>query len=299
MLRKLIKYSLVSAVIACTAPAVAQDIPVQKRNETIRALLPESIRERGYLVAVNSGSYPPYEIVMGPNELQGASNDFATAFGQLFGVEVRHQTVGGLAAMLAGFDAGRYDMSVGPTGDFPDRRSKIDFIDWVQEYVAFAVQKGNPRNIQSLDDVCGLTIAVMAAGSAERVLKAKAENCAASGKPLTVQSFPDQNASILAVRSKRSDAFFSGQAPLTYFVGQSPNVLDLAAANLPNGFGDIYQGGIAPKGSAMSKAMLAAFQELFDNGTYATIMKKWGLERNMLKKPGINLAPDTEHFKTK
>src|SRR5690349_12160990 len=164
MLRKLIRYSLVSAAIACAMPAFAQDVPVQKLNEKIRALLPENIRQRGYLVAVNSGSYPPYEIVIGPNELQGASNDFATAFGQLFGVDVRHQTVGGLAAMLAGFDAGRYDMSLGPTGDFPDRRSKIDFIDWVQEYVAFAVQKGNPKNIQNLDDVCGLTIAVMAAG---------------------------------------------------------------------------------------------------------------------------------------
>lgn len=135
--------------------------------------------------------------------------------------------------------------------------------------------------------------------SAERVLKAKADSCAAAGKPTTVQSFPDQNGAILAVRSKRSDGFFSGQAPLTYFVGQSPDTLDLAGANLPNGFGDVYQGAIAPKDSDMSKAVLAAFQELFDNGTYEKIMKKWGIERNMLKKPGINLAPDTEHFKSK
>jgi polar amino acid transport system substrate-binding protein len=45
--------------------------------------------------------------------------------------------------------------------------------------------------------------------------------------------------------------------------------------------------------------VLAALQELFDNVTYAMVIKKWGLERNMLKKPGINLAPDTDHFKTK
>jgi polar amino acid transport system substrate-binding protein len=25
-----------------------------------------------------------------------------------------------------------------------------------------------------------------------------------------------------------------------------------------------------------------------DNGTYAEIMKKWGLENNMIKEPGIN-----------
>ncbi|HEV2511614.1 ABC transporter substrate-binding protein [Bosea sp. (in: a-proteobacteria)] len=291
--------AIASAVVALASPSAAQDIPAQAMNPTIRALLPEKIKAQGYLVAVNSGSYPPYDIIIGTNELQGVSNDVAIALGQLFGVEIRHQTVSGLAGMLVGFGTGRYDLAIGPNGDFPDRRAKIDFIDWVQEYVAFAVQKGNPKQIKTLDDVCGLNIAVMAAGSAERVLKAKAENCAATGKPMTVQSFPDQNAAILAVRSKRSDGFFSGQAPLTYFVSQSPDTLDLTGTNLPNGFSDVYQGAIAPKGSDMSKAVLAAFQELFANGTYEKIMKKWKIERNMISKPGVNLTPEMEIFKAK
>ena len=290
MFAKLIGLSALLAASLMTAPSRAEDIPAQKVNEEVRALVPAAIRDRGYMVAVNSGSYPPYDIVIGPNEVEGSSADLALAIGQIMGVEIRHQTVSGLAAMLAGFDAGRYDMSVGPIGDFPDRRTKIDFIDWVQEYVAFAVQKGNPRNIQKLDDVCGLNIAVMAAGSAERVLKKKAEECEAAGKPTVVQSFQDQNGAILAVRSKRADGFFSGQAPLTYFVSQAPDLLDLAAANLPNGFGDIYQGAIAPNDTDLRKAILASLEILVENGTYAQIMKKWGLERNMLEKPGINLA---------
>lgn len=292
MLTTMKKIGLSAALAATlmTAPGHASEIPAQKVNEQVRALVPAVIRDRGYMVAVNSGSYPPYDIILGPNKLEGASADLGVAIGQILGVEIRHQTVSGLAAMLAGFDAGRYDMSVGPIGDFPDRRSKIDFIDWVQEYVAFAVQKGNPRNIQKLDDVCGLNIAVMAAGSAERVLKKKAEECEAAGKPTVVQSFQDQNGAILAVRSKRADGFFSGQAPLTYFVSQAPNLLDLAAANLPNGFGDIYQGAIAPNNTDLRKAILASFEILVENGTYAQIMKKWSLDRNMIKKPGINLA---------
>lgn len=290
MTMKMTGLSAVLAALLMTSSAQAQDIAVQTVNEDVRALVPETIRERGYMVAVNNGSYPPYDIVLGPNEIEGASADLAVAMGQIMGVEIRHQTVSGLAAMLAGFDAGRYDMSVGPIGDFPDRRTKIDFIDWVQEYVAFAVQKDNPRNIQTLDDVCGLNIAVMAAGSAERVLKQKAEECEAAGKPTVVQSFQDQNGAILAVRSRRADGFFSGQAPLTYFVSQAPGVLDLAAANLPNGFGDIYQGGIAPKDSDLGKAMLKSLEILAANGTYEKIMTKWGLERNMIDKPGINLA---------
>ena len=62
----------------------------------------------------------------------------------------------------------------------------------------------------------------MAGGSAERVIKDQAEKCKADGKEaITVQSYTDQPSSILAVRSKRADAFFSSQAPLTYFVSAS------------------------------------------------------------------------------
>jgi polar amino acid transport system substrate-binding protein len=290
MAMKTFGLSTLLAALLMASSAQAEDVPVQQVNQDVRALVPQAIRDRGYMVAVNTGSYPPYEIIISPTEVEGAAADLAVAMGQIMGVEIRHQTIGGLAPMLAGLDAGRYDMSVGPIGDFPDRRAKIDFIDWVREYVAFAVQKGNPHNIQSLDDVCGLNIAVMAAGSAERVLKKKVGECEAAGKPTTIQSFQDQNGAILAVRSKRADGFFSGQAPLTYFVSQAPSLLDLAATNLPNGFGDIYQGGIAPKDSDLGKAMLMSLDMLVENGTYEQIMKKWGLERNMVEKAGVNLA---------
>jgi polar amino acid transport system substrate-binding protein len=292
MLRNIIT-SVAMTTILCAASQARSDeteIPRQAMNEKLRSMLPENIREKGFIVAVNWGSYPPYEIVINPTTLEGASAEFATALGELYGVEIHHQTVSGLAAMLAGFQAGRFDMAIGPSGDFPDRRAKTDYIDWVKEYVAFAVPQGNPKKIGALDDVCGLKIAVMAAGSAERVLKTKALECETLGKPVLVQSFPDQNASILSVRSGRTDGFFSGQAPLTYFVEKSSNQLALAGANLPNGFGDIFQGAIAPKDSALSAALLNGFQELFENGTYALIMKKWGLKGNMIKQPGINLA---------
>lgn len=105
-----------------------------------------------------------------------------------------------------------------------------------------------------------------------------------------MQSYPDQPTSILAVRSHRADAFFSSQAPLTYFVAQAKGQLELAGVGKSNGFENLYQGSIVGKGSALGGVLLASYQKLFDNGTYATIMKKWGLEANMLRAPGINLA---------
>lgn len=284
--------SVAFAGLTLAGSALAQQGSIAKQtvNEELRARLPETLRSKGKMISVNNGSFPPYEIVTG-TEMSGASSDLTDAIGHVLGVTIEHATVGGLPALLAGVNAGRYQFAFGPVGDFKSRQEANDFVDWVQEFVVFAVQKGNPKGITSLDTACGNRIAVMAGGSAERVIQVQAEKCKADGKSaIEVQSYSDQPSSILSVRSKRADAFFSSQAPLTYFVAQANGQLELAGVGARNGFEDLYQGAVVPKGSPLGPVLRDAVKILIDNGTYAAIMKKWGLENNMLKEPGINLG---------
>ncbi len=290
-----LKQSIYGALLATaliSGPAFAEMPVIQKQtvNEALRARLPEDIRKAGFMTSVNSGSFPPYDIIISATETSGASADFNKALGELLGIEVRHVSVSGLPSLLGGVDSGRYQFAFGPIGDFPAREEKNDFVDYVQEFVIFAVQKGNPEGIVSLDTTCGKRIAVQGGGSAERVIKAQSEKCATSGKQVEIMAFNDQPTAILAVRSKRADAFFSSQAPLTYFVQQSEGQLELAGIGQKNGFDDLYQGAVVAKGSPLGPVLLDGIKILIDNGTYAAIMKKWGLENNMLKQPGINLA---------
>ncbi len=283
--------SIILALLAAAPLAqasFAQDIQKQSVNEELRARLPQEIRDAGKMTSVNNGSFPPYEVVTG-TELSGATKDISDAIGQLLGVEIDHASVAGLPALLSGVNSGRYQFAMGPIGDYPDRQKSNDFVDWVQEYVVFAVEKGNPQDITSLDTACGKRIAVMAGGSAEKVIKKQSQKCTDDGKKaVEVQSFTDQPSSILAVRSHRSDAFFSSQAPLTYFVQQANGQLELSGVGQANGFKDIYQSAVVKKGSPLGPVLLDSFKVLMDNGTYAAIMKKWGLEHNMIKTPGIN-----------
>jgi polar amino acid transport system substrate-binding protein len=288
--KTLVRLAFVAAVGLAPA-AYAQAIPTQGVDAALRAKLPKAILDAGELVAVNSGSFPPYDIIGDNHELTGASADLETAVGELLGIRIRNETVSGLAGVLGGIKSGRYQLDMGPDGDFPDREPANDFIDWVREYVVFAVPKGNPKNIHDIADTCGLRIAVQAGGSAEQVIKKQVTVCTDAGKPaVEVQSFQDQPTSILAVRSNRSDAFFSSQAPLTYFVQQANGQLELAATGRANGFSNIFQGTVVPKGSALGTVLLEAYQILFRNGTYAAIMKKWNLTGNMLDAPGLDLA---------
>ncbi len=284
MIKPIALAALLAAVLA-SLPAHAEP------DQALRARLPADILAAGKMVSVNSGSFPPYEIVGDNNTLTGASADIGQAIGALLGVKVENTTVSGLSSVLTGIKAGRYQFAMGPIGDFKSRQDANDFVDYVQEYVVFAVQKGNPKHIDGLAQACGTKVAVMAAGSAEKVIKAQAAACAAAGKPvLEVQSYTDQPTSLLAVRSKRADAFFSSQAPLTYFVEQARGDLELAATGQANGFDALVQGAVVAKGSPLGPLLLDCIRTLMANGTYAAIMKKWGLERNMIATPGLNLS---------
>ncbi len=280
------------------AQQATDDSSVQalKVDKELRSALPASIRDKGALVSVDGGSFPPYTISSAGDarKIEGATVDMGQAIGNLLGIKVREVPVEGLPGVLTGIQAGRYDLALGPIGDFADREVDHDFVDWVQEFVVFAVPKGNPKNIESVETTCGLRIAVQAGGSAEEVIKGQSAKCTKSGKPaVKVQSFKDQPTSILAVSSGRSDAFFSSRAPLNYFAEHSNGKLELAGTESKNGFEDLFQGAVVPKDSPLRDVLLKAFQKLFENGTYEGIMKKWDLEKNMIEAPDINLGKNS------
>ena len=285
------KLAVAAALAGFAFSAFAADIPAQKFDKALHDRLPASIQKSGVLRDVVNGSFPPYSIVTPDKKTEGAVKDFAKALSELLGVKVEHSNVSSLSATLIGLQSGRYDIAIGPIGDYPNRQVKNDFVDYVQEYVVFAVKKGNPLKINGLEDTCGRRVSAMAGGSAEGVIKKQSELCVKQGKPaVTVLSFDTQTTSALAVRSGRADAFFSSQAPLTYFVSQNKGYLELAAVGKKNGFNDIYQGAVLAKDSPLTPVILDAFKVLFQNGTYQAIMKKHGLDYNITAKPGKNLG---------
>jgi polar amino acid transport system substrate-binding protein len=277
-----------AALLPLTAalPAMAQ----RAQNDELRAQLPKEVLDRGSMTSVFIGSYPPYSIAKGA-ELTGATKDLGDAVGALLGIKIEHVTVNGVSGMLAGILSGRYQFSMGPVADSLEREKANDLVDWAKENVVFGVRQGNSAGITNLASTCGKRIAVMAGASAEKVINQQSAKCVAEGHPaIQVQSYLDQPTSILAVRASRSDAFFSAQAQLTYFMKQAGGGFELAGVGQDNGFGVLHQGAVVPKDSPLGPVLLKAFKVLVKNGTYKEIMKRWGLEGNTTDDPGINLA---------
>jgi polar amino acid transport system substrate-binding protein len=266
---------------------------VFKEDKTLHAELPASVRSAGKLVAVNTGSFPPYDIIDNTTSgaIGGASGQLESALSQILGVKITNVTVSSLPTELIGMKTGRYSFDLGPDGDFTSREGGADFVDWVTEHVVFAVQKGNPSHITSLAGTCGRKVSVEEGGSADEVLQGQSKTCVKQGKAaVQIQAYQDQPTALLAVKSGRAQAFFSSEAPLTYFVKESHGALQLAGLGSANGFSKLYQGAMVSRGSTLSKVLLAAMQDLFKDGTYKTIMDQWGLQKNIIPAPGIDLA---------
>ena len=265
----------------------------QTLNQPLHDKLPQKIKDSKQIVAVNTGSFPPYTIV-GADEtkIEGASGDFAVAIGQILGVTIEHETIDGLASVLSGMQAQRFDLDLGPVGDFPERQQQATFVDWVKEYVVFAVQKGNPKQIDGLEATCGTRIAVQAAGSAEKVIKAQSEKCVSEGKPaVEVQSYKDQPSSILAVQSNRADAFFSSQAPLTYFVEQSKGELELAGRASRTGSTTCSRVPWCPRTRRCADVLLEAFKKLHDERHLRRDHDRSGAwTPTCSRQPGVNMG---------
>jgi polar amino acid transport system substrate-binding protein len=98
--------------------------------------------------------------------------------------------------------------------------------------------------------------------------------------------FPDQNAANLAVSSGRAQLGFQDTPVAGYQVklsGGQFKIVGAAYANLPYGFP-------FAKASGLDKAVLAALTTLMTNGTYSSILAKWGLQGGALTNPKINGA---------
>lgn len=254
--------------------------------------LPKKFQENGKIVSAYNGQYPPYVMFKADNEtLEGASEDLRVGLERQLGVPIETSLVNSLPTLLTGMQSGRYELSVGPTGDTPDKRGKVDFVDYVDSRGAFVTPKGNPLKFASLNDICGYRVAAVTGGSAERIMQDFAAKCPKQGKPeAKLLSFQDQNTMVLSVQSGQADAAYSGLAVLSYFQQQSGGKLELVPEPKDIGLGVVPQGVIVPKDSALAPVVLEAMQALFDDGTYAKIMEKWHLTDLMIDKPEINLA---------
>ncbi len=101
-----------------------------------------------------------------------------------------------------------------------------------------------------------------------------------------MSAFPDQNSANLAIATGRAQIGMADSPVAAYIVKQSKGQFKLTGTP----YGTAPYGIAIPKGNGMSKPVLDAVKLLISNGTYKSILAKWGVQRGAISNPKINGA---------
>ncbi len=264
-----------------------QVIATQAKDSAAAALVPASIASTGQITYAMDASYPPDEFIApGTNTIVGMDADLGKAIAEVLGLTPVMKNVT-FDNIIPGLQANKYDVGLSSFTDTLARQKVVDFVDYFQAGEAFYVKSGSTLSFTDLNSLCGHSVAVESGTVEETDAKAANAACTKAGKKgVTVQSFSDQNAVNLAVSSGRADVGFADSQVSGYVVAQSNGAFKLSG----QAFAVAPYGIATPKGNGMDTAIAAAVTVLINNGTYAKILQKWGVQDGAVSKVTINGA---------
>lgn len=265
-------------------------------NTSLHDQLPAAVKDKGVLTMATDASYAPIEFTNdGGKTFQGFDIDLANAIARKLGVKlvIKNAQFDGI---LAGINSGRFDFSMSAFTDNKDREKQNDFVTYFKAGTSIGVKKGNPKNIQTQDDLCGKKVAAEKGTIQIKALTDEKNDdgsltlrgtCLSKGKPAPIAvPLPDQNAVDQAVVTGRADAF-TGDSPIVEYQGK----LEKGQIELAGKTTDEAPYGVAfPKGSALVPIFQKAVTELIGDGTYGKIIDTWGLQSGAVTESKINAA---------
>jgi polar amino acid transport system substrate-binding protein len=250
-----------------------------RRDARVAAEAPAKIRAKGTLTVAADATYAPNEFIADDGHtVVGMDPDIAHALGRVLGLNV-HVTNASFDTIIPGLASGKYDLGMSSFTDTKAREKVVRFVDYFSAGTSFYVDAHGGPSVQSLASLCGQTVAVERGTTQAADATAQSHRCTAAGKrPVSVHVFPDQNAANLAVASGRAQVGMADSPVAAYIVKKSHGKLALTGKAY-----DTAPYGIAvPKGSGMTTPIRDALTVLMGDGSYKSILAKWGVQSSAI-----------------
>ena len=224
-------------------------------------------------------TYPPDEFVQN-GQVVGVDADLMNALGKQLGAKVKLVNAT-FDTIIPGLLDGKFDVGASSFTDTKAREQQVDFVTYFSSGEAFYVKATAPANFTSLDSLCNHSVAVESGTTEETDAQAQAKKC-----HVNVLSYADQNQANLAVSSGRADVGFLDSQVAGYVVNISHGQFKLSGTS----FSTAPYGLAVPKNSGLAQPLLTALKALMADGTYHSILAKWGVEAGAISNPVINGA---------
>ena len=189
------------------------------------------------------------------DKLIGLDADLVRATFACIGVPFEFKT-GGWSGLLPSVIAGQSDLMWSNLYYTPARAEQVDFVTYLLAATGGMVKKGNPKNIHSLDEVCGVRAAAGLGTVEEAMFREVSDKCVAAGKPaVELVTYADRPSGIRTVQNDRADLLMGDLGSMDYTIAQLPNELERGYMMLTD-----YK-----VGPGISKSMPELRQAVFDS----------------------------------
>jgi polar amino acid transport system substrate-binding protein len=255
-------------------------------DEALAAKVPDAVKSDGKILIGTDATYAPNEFLDTDGKtVVGFDVDLFNAVAAKLGLKTQWQP-SKFADIIPGLQSGKYEAGVSSFTINDERKQQANMISYFNAGTQWGAKKGNPTGIQP-DNACGKKVAVQTATVQETEdLPQRDKDCKSAGNPaITIDSYQDQGQATAAVVSGKDDAMLADSPVLAYAVKQTNGQLEL--------LGDIYDA--APYGYVIKKdqtefaqAVADAVKALITDGTYKSILEKWGVQGGAIDNPAVN-----------
>jgi polar amino acid transport system substrate-binding protein len=237
--------------------------------------VPAAINSKGTLTVASDASYAPNEFI-GPDghTVVGMDVDLAKALAAVMGLKANVANAT-FDTIIPGLAAGKYDIGASSFTDTKAREKVVDFVDYFDAGTSFFTKASGGASVTGLADLCGKSVSVESGTTEEADAKGQSAKCKSAGKPaVNVLAYPTQSAANLALSSGRVQISMADSPVAAYQVKKSNGTFKLVGTQ----YGTAPYGLAIPKKSGLAPALLAALKVLMGNGTYTSILTKWGIQ---------------------
>jgi polar amino acid transport system substrate-binding protein len=250
-------------------------------NQEAADLVPAAIKDQGTLTVAMDASYAPNEFFDEDGKtIIGTDADLADAIGTVLGLDVEKKNAT-FDSIIPGLAADKYDIALSSFTDTKEREQTVDMVTYLTAGTGFYTLADKPTEVTGVADLCGKTVAVQKGTVQQEDVEAQNKKC---DDPIDLKVFTQQTDVDLAITSGRAQVAMADSPVASYAVKQSDGTLKSTGEDY-----DTAPYGIAiNKNTELAPAIQAAVQVLIDDGTYAAILKKWGLESGAITESKIN-----------
>ena len=226
------------------------------------------VKKRGELVTATEMQFPPFDI-SDNGVYKGVDRELIDAVAKELGVKVKYIDLP-WTSVLPGLEAKKFDLVIAPVTITKERMKRYAFSVPMADATAALMKRADDKSIMKPEDIAGKTVGGQKGTSQVEQLKAFA---AKLPKPVEVKEYVDNNQSYADLAAGRIDAAVNSLPNLAYAAAQRSDTFALVLPPFGQPTYFSWVGRLEDK--SLLDAINAAIVKLDDDGTMASIQKKW------------------------